>query len=282
MNQTYKLPPRKWYTLEQAIKRIKQLTGEELEIVDLLHYWRLSMLEISVELSLHQKAFISGKEILSKTKRIDFYEDYSIEYDKDDDKPNITFGIDDVYLCDEEYEKFNGLCSICFINYEYNSFDEAIFCEKNIELDTILLVSQKDEFGKYAIMIFELDEKNKFSIDIKDLFLLESSIQKFINGKLPNIFLGKDNSKKLSCIGRKTEIKSLVLSIAKATFAKNPQQSRHKIAITIHKYIEDEYSEEYNIPDERTIINYLKEAEIGRENIRNKEKVTIVDPFKQV
>ncbi|MDO9880416.1 hypothetical protein Q7449_08265 [Glaesserella parasuis] len=41
MNQDYKLPPRKWYTLEQAIKRIKQLTGEELEMADLIHYWKI-------------------------------------------------------------------------------------------------------------------------------------------------------------------------------------------------------------------------------------------------
>ncbi|MDP0383984.1 hypothetical protein Q7Y45_08905 [Glaesserella parasuis] len=46
MNQDYKLPPRKWYTLEQAIKRIKQLTGEELEIADLIHYWKIRKLEI--------------------------------------------------------------------------------------------------------------------------------------------------------------------------------------------------------------------------------------------
>lgn len=46
MNQTYKLPPRKWYTLEQAIKRIKQLTGEELEIADLIHYCMNHQIEI--------------------------------------------------------------------------------------------------------------------------------------------------------------------------------------------------------------------------------------------
>ncbi|MCT8565804.1 hypothetical protein Q7471_03580 [Glaesserella parasuis] len=48
MNQTYKIPPRKWYTLEQAIKRIKQLTGEEYEINDLLHFSNLGYIELSV------------------------------------------------------------------------------------------------------------------------------------------------------------------------------------------------------------------------------------------
>lgn len=49
-NQIFKLPPRKWYTLEQAIKRIKQLTGEELEIVDLIHYWLSNKLELCVNI----------------------------------------------------------------------------------------------------------------------------------------------------------------------------------------------------------------------------------------
>ncbi|HDL5764566.1 TPA: hypothetical protein PXF06_002677, partial [Mannheimia haemolytica] len=47
----YKLPARKWYTLEQATKRIKQLTGEDIEIEDLLHYWYLRKLELSIYLN---------------------------------------------------------------------------------------------------------------------------------------------------------------------------------------------------------------------------------------
>ncbi|MDO9894162.1 hypothetical protein Q7473_08525 [Glaesserella parasuis] len=50
MNQDYKLPPRKWYTLEQAIKRIKQLTGEELEIADLIHFWLIGKINIATNI----------------------------------------------------------------------------------------------------------------------------------------------------------------------------------------------------------------------------------------
>ena len=42
------LPPRRWHSLEQAIKRIKQLTGEELEIADLIHYAAVEKLLLSV------------------------------------------------------------------------------------------------------------------------------------------------------------------------------------------------------------------------------------------
>lgn len=46
----YQLPPRKWYTLQQTVKRIQQLTGEELEISDLLHYWVTGRINIATNI----------------------------------------------------------------------------------------------------------------------------------------------------------------------------------------------------------------------------------------
>lgn len=50
-DKEYKIPTREWYTLKQAIKRIKQLTGEDLEIEDLVHYWLVGKINFAVNVS---------------------------------------------------------------------------------------------------------------------------------------------------------------------------------------------------------------------------------------
>lgn len=42
----YKIPPREWYTLRQAVNRIYKLTGEKLDISDLHHYWLIGKLNL--------------------------------------------------------------------------------------------------------------------------------------------------------------------------------------------------------------------------------------------
>lgn len=44
----HKLPPRKWYTLEQAVKQINRLTKENIDIDDLLHFAFINKLELCV------------------------------------------------------------------------------------------------------------------------------------------------------------------------------------------------------------------------------------------
>lgn len=44
----YQLPPREWYSLEQAVKHIQQLTGETFEVGDLIHFWLLGKLNIAI------------------------------------------------------------------------------------------------------------------------------------------------------------------------------------------------------------------------------------------
>lgn len=46
----YNLPPREWYSLEQTIDQIYKLTGETLNISDLIHYWITGRLNISINL----------------------------------------------------------------------------------------------------------------------------------------------------------------------------------------------------------------------------------------
>ncbi|MDP8078393.1 hypothetical protein [Phocoenobacter skyensis] len=59
----FKLPPRKWYTLEQACKRIYKLTGEEVTTDDLIHYWLTNKLGIGIYASYRNGLYIDGKKI---------------------------------------------------------------------------------------------------------------------------------------------------------------------------------------------------------------------------
>lgn len=46
----YNLPPREWYSLEQTIDQIYKLTGETINISDLIHYWITGRLNISINI----------------------------------------------------------------------------------------------------------------------------------------------------------------------------------------------------------------------------------------
>lgn len=295
MNEKYQIPPRKWYTLEQAIKRIKQLTGEELEIADLIHYASIEKLVLSVYFIYYPaRISIGNLEIINR----DIF-NKQIYVTKDQ-----NFEIEDIFSFRENPKTiFEGKFiknTIISIDYDYSGHDFWISGFMNIhsginnkpdEINQALkngiclnsmniLVSPQDENGNRAMINFTLDTDEDVLLPINNLFILHNDLEDFLLNKTEKIDTNEIMEK--SKAGRKTtEIKCLILSIAQATFAKNPQQSRRKIAVKILEYIEAEYSEEYHIPSERTIINYLKEAEVGREKTRNRDKVTIIDPFKQ-
>ena len=52
-NKKYRLPEREWFSLEGAIKEIKKRTGEEIEIEDLIHFWNIGKLEISINVTIN-------------------------------------------------------------------------------------------------------------------------------------------------------------------------------------------------------------------------------------
>lgn len=57
---TYEIPNREWYSLEQAIKRVYKLTGEEISIEDLIHYWGVGKLEIKTSIVITPDILIIG------------------------------------------------------------------------------------------------------------------------------------------------------------------------------------------------------------------------------
>ena len=65
------LPPRKWYSLQQAADKLTREFGELVTIDDLLHYYQIGLLELSVYIATSQETIKIGKHIFSTFENID-------------------------------------------------------------------------------------------------------------------------------------------------------------------------------------------------------------------
>jgi len=65
------LPHRKWYSLQQAADKLTREFGEPVTIDDLLHYYQIGLLELSVYISTSAKTIKIGKHIFSTFENID-------------------------------------------------------------------------------------------------------------------------------------------------------------------------------------------------------------------
>ncbi|MDD0823098.1 hypothetical protein PTQ27_01240 [Mannheimia sp. AT1] len=197
MNE-YKLPPRKWYTLEQATKRIKQLTGVELGIEDLLHYWQIGKIIIyttvnyssiknvctigNVKLKYACPHFFPFNDEDEGYKIIDTEDEYcTIKY-------NIEENADNILL--DNSDQIDGFIAIA-----------ANFKRKgNIEIERILnrgldlnyfkeyfkppLDYSKNECLLILITPFEFDSSEELNVSIDNLYILEKDLSLFFSGEI--------------------------------------------------------------------------------------------------
>ncbi|MDP8170554.1 hypothetical protein QJU96_04530 [Pasteurella skyensis] len=322
----FKLPPRKWYTLEQACKRIYQLTGEEITIDDLIHYWVTEQLEISFYCHLAPLYFqISDTNIdieklvliscFNYEKLDDYIENntFSCSYldtlIKRRDEQLILFNnkhqkqnFSNVCYCEncknqqgkikefftDEFINFKGFLSLFL--YEYNFDREQEILKQGIFLNNSLqVISPADDKGLRLIFNIQLDLPDDSRLELKDLYILNSHLELFIQGQAKI----KEIKEKLT--GRKPlPIKDDVIRIAKETTKIYPNASREKLGEGIYEHIHSNnfYSLKYpelvkpkqdDIINPRTIKNYLKEENIGaKKNKDTYKKIKITDSLQQV
>ncbi|OOS01187.1 hypothetical protein B0186_04475 [Canicola haemoglobinophilus] len=279
------LPPRKWYSLEKAIREIKKRTGEELDIEDLLHYWAIGKLDFSTR-------FIKSKYRITISDLIFNPKDIEITY---------YFSSKDVNLRD--FNKFE-LCIFDRINNKNIEDNNNLNVEALLRIfppyfiytpesmreiinngipfySNLSLISPsefKDSFG--INLAIKLDKE--FHINLENICIFENDINRFLNNSSQNnhekIFIR--NAFKKTHGRQEKELKSIILNIAKATFEAKPIHSRNKLVNSIYNHLEKYYFEEYEQIDTRTIDNYLKEAGIGNQRTRSKEPVQIIDKYK--
>lgn len=315
----YKLPARKWYTLEQAAKRISKLTNEDIDIADLLHYAFINKLELCVYTKYKEDEYfiIDGeinRELIIDDTRQDIrninlvFHQNTIQEILSRNNEIISIYQQDLFA---EIEDDFYYLQIARNRYNENLIDLtrydgliAIYLEGlrltpgSFKLGKTIKVKIAIKFPHFQQIHTQLQlpratNENQiitFNLDYEsNLFEIISEI-KIDNLLIPareiDLFLndGEIIKKAEAKVqnGRPTKnIKSIILEIAKATFKSNPQQSRNKIGTAIFDYLEKEgYFEEYEGIDLRTIDNYLKDAAIGKPKAQNRQKVTIKDPFK--
>ncbi|WP_373778171.1 hypothetical protein [Glaesserella sp.] len=205
MNQDYKLPPRKWYTLEQAIKRIKQLTGEELEIADLIHFWNIAKLELCVDCSLYPVVANIGNSQYKQSNYFECLTPTALEnYQNNDllaihkfDKPIIKgiqffnqIEIRNAIIAkndkDPEFKnKMNiqGFLSILKDERIISSEEEKLSTGEKISIFNLFLATPKETSEDRERVIFFLDIIGKAKISKDDLRILHSDLMDFIENK---------------------------------------------------------------------------------------------------
>ena len=210
-DKKYSLPPRKWYTLEQAIKHIQKLTGEELEIADLLHFWYIGRLELSVYMSkngnddfqIGKHKFTKGEYTIIEKPTLTINTNGEIELEENADKSE--FEIKHIFskLSFDEFTTYRGLISI--YSSIWNSIDiEEEIIEKGICLNFAnqLFSAKHPETNsrmRFYLKVNDFKVGRNSYLEPKDLFILSEHLNDFISGK------GGDEIKIMEEIGNKKE-----------------------------------------------------------------------------
>ncbi|MGX2975668.1 hypothetical protein ACWIUH_11730 [Ursidibacter arcticus] len=194
------LPPRKWYTLEQAVKRINKLTGEEIEVADLLHFAINKKIQFCVRFIYAENLFLiignnfidlSENKVLKKIpkgmdndfiKEIDMFNFLmSLDFEMIDNC-DILKKINYIEIEQFDYKCFKGLVSlVAQMTLKDYSLFELELKEKFFKVNKTIFSSPLINNQELAFFKFFCD--NSFYISKNDLLILNEDIEKFINGK---------------------------------------------------------------------------------------------------
>ncbi|QIM62908.1 hypothetical protein A1D29_06185 [Pasteurellaceae bacterium Orientalotternb1] len=192
---SYSLPPRKWYTLEQAAKRIAKLTGEEIEVGDLLHFWYINQLEISIffrktetTLTIGEYKFDNEEFIFIEQPKYFITSDSKIEVIEGAIYEN--FEIDNIFnkiLFDDGYITYTGICSIVPSAFNYVEMEKEII-EKGICVNFAgNLITPKHSELKTRLSFFiqfKNFEKARYSyLNKENLYILNDHLDDFISNR---------------------------------------------------------------------------------------------------
>jgi hypothetical protein len=278
------LPHRKWYSLQQAADKLTREFGEPVTIDDLLHYYQIGLLELSVYISTSAKTIKIGKHIFSTFENIDGKKmfprnilDFHLlsEYQEDifiRHLFSIKKGTETTYQ--NKFLKINvsnfnkEFDNLIFIDGFMNLLDaigngpKAIkdTIEKGINLARLNYLVSPDHGDDYRIVILtNLNENNKENIFIQldDLYVLDSDLKAFLNGKNKEKDVEKIIEK--SKVGRKRDNRHKeIIETSKAFSVKYPEANRESIKNAVMNLLNiDDLSDEQ-------IRRYLKEENIGK------------------
>lgn len=192
---TYQLPNRKWYTLEQAAKRINKLTGEEIEVADLLHYWKTNQLEICTPISYEKNSLYLGNQQIKNIKS------FGIDFFLSDENYDVVTRTE-LFLMITSGEKKNdilqaqidGMISlqpntiyfdVLSVYFEFMPLDDGF-----IPLKCVDYLAIRKENNKKIYLSLNTDDDIK--IPLCTLFILNDELDLFLQGKSTAIETAKE------------------------------------------------------------------------------------------
>ncbi|OOF89403.1 hypothetical protein BKG94_02070 [Rodentibacter ratti] len=217
------LPPRKWYSLQQAADKLTRKFNEPVTIEDLIHYWIHGYLMFSVKMEYNVLSLNIGNNRFLQTKENDLPQiilanEIRTISEKDFELENIFFAqtfkqakenefrlwaerksfkfigdkINDVRrlleclpVKEDDILRMNG-----FFNFPFHHHPRKIKTEEtilnnglNLDLGINYLLTPKNNEQNRLLFILYLKENQNIHFKINDFYILHSDFDDFINGK---------------------------------------------------------------------------------------------------
>lgn len=204
------LPPRKFYTLQQAADKLSRDFKEPVTIEDLLHYWAFDNLKLSVYFCEYPIVFRLGNlEIYKKDNTVErsiFFENElpeEIDFDffnlqnKEGNTINKEISINDRFVQkikitydDIKPElKYSGLFQLISGIDITDNINEIIEKGYKLKLFNFLVSPNQytEELNNQMIVRFEVFSNDEFYIDINNFYIMHYDLEQFINGNAKKI-----------------------------------------------------------------------------------------------
>ncbi|MDH2997861.1 hypothetical protein A1D22_00735 [Pasteurellaceae bacterium LFhippo2] len=196
----YSLPARKWYTLEQAVKRINKLTGEEIEVADLLHYYSIGVLNLSVYFVSYPARLALGNIEFTKRDlcKINIFNYDGNEYEIEDlfrisNQPRTTFNTGFsagriLYDRKDKHIFISGFLNL-YLTAWNNPRDIFEAINKGLFLNGINYLLPPKQLRDKNIVIYFSPEGIEESVylPIEDLIILDDDLNDFLQGNIKRL-----------------------------------------------------------------------------------------------
>ncbi|MFU2060106.1 hypothetical protein ACLSZY_10915 [Avibacterium volantium] len=302
--QKITLPPRKWYSLEQAAEKLTRESGELVTIDDLLHFAITNRLQICAKFYYIENIGIKiGNHFIeldeNNTVKLAGIKGFPPKLESYHSFVRTKIGLHSILglTIPNEFQFENKqtqkkLKSNLDVLYGFISFYlDSFIIPKDIFLDNFIYVGKNSklhtpptkESENIIVLFCNFENKyNQLKLEREELFILNDDIELL---KMNLTWLDKSQivREEIRKLGRpENNSKEIARLIAEETFSKNPKHSKNAIANAIKRYIEKEYPEKQKA-DIKTYTLWLNEWGIGYKGgdyARDPHKIKIIDPLK--
>ncbi len=209
-NKKYKLPEREWFSLTQAVEKIKNITGEEITESDLIYYASKGFIEMAVYLYFDINSLEEGRFSISNRKGDINENTMSFEIRGFSSNDNVTIHkgkYADFYYDNLIFQEINPELRIFYINgykirlnsnvnklkgffaIDFIEFDRLVLDERNLSISTYDVMFRFCRSEKYTnnlgftIRVWDKELNDSLFINSNDIFITKKEINNFLNGK---------------------------------------------------------------------------------------------------